>query len=97
MSIIPVELQEWERLTQDVDQLIRNYEKLRDKMRGLEEEKRQLERRLATSEAEQQRPRQGTESGEKRTEISSNEMLTLKELRSIVARALRDSETAGIG
>ena len=99
MSIIPVERQEWEQLTQDVDQLIRNYEKLLGKMRSLEEEKRQLEKRLAASDAERRelRQRQKSSSGEEGLAISSNEMLTLKQLRSIVDRVLTDSESVRIG
>ncbi|MFH0848374.1 MAG: hypothetical protein V1857_02580 [archaeon] len=97
MSIIPVESKEWEQLTQDVDQLIRNYEKLLNKMRGLEEEKRLLENRLAASESERHELRQRLAPGETTTETNSQEMLTLKELRSTVSRLLKDSETAGNG
>jgi cell division septum initiation protein DivIVA len=90
---MPLEIKEWEQLTQDLDQLVKNYEKLLDKTRRLEDEKIQLEKKLWASEKERLELRQMLSLGKEEAELSVQEMSTLKQLSSTVSRLLRNPET----
>ena len=79
---------------QDTDRLTKNFERLLDKIKGLEADKQVLEERLVSSQVQQQGLQQRLELMEKDGEIDQREMLTLRELYSIVARALKESEGA---
>jgi predicted nuclease with TOPRIM domain len=91
LSTIVVERQEWEQLMQDTDRLTKNFEKLLDKIKGLEADKQLLEEKLTASQARQQELQQKSESM-KKGEIDQKEMSTLRELHSTVARMLKESE-----
>jgi predicted nuclease with TOPRIM domain len=47
MSTIVLDRKEWEQLLQDTERLVKNYEKLLERVRTLEAEKNALENRLA--------------------------------------------------
>jgi hypothetical protein len=79
---------------QDTDRLTKNFERLLDKIKALEADKQALEERLAASQVQQQGLQQRLELVEKDDEIDQREMLTLRELYSIVGRVLKESEGA---
>ncbi len=79
---------------QDTDRLTKNFERLLDKIKALEADKQALEERLAASQVQQQGLQQRLELVEKDGEIDQREMLTLRELYSIVGCVLKESEGA---
>lgn len=87
-----VDRREWEQFLKDAEGLVEKYQRLIDKMKNTEAEKKLLEEKLRASEQEREELLNSQSSLEKRVVLSSQDAQAIREIGSSIARLLKDSE-----